>query len=493
VAPQFGKYRVVKPLARGGMGEVFLARYEGPAGFSRTTVVKRILPHLASEPAFIEMFLHEARTAAMLQHPNVVQILELGQAEDTWFIAMEFIDGSTLRNLQRAHSDGAVIDEVLVAHIAAQALAGLHYAHTLVAPDGQHIQVVHRDLSPDNIMVGFNGQVKVLDFGIAKATGAVQTAHTGAVKGKIAYMAPEQISAAPIDGRTDVYAMGVLLYELLAKERPFVAANEAAMVYQVLHGTVAPLTDKAPHVAPAMAAIVDRAIQRKPEDRFATAKDMAESLEAFVTSRGGCSQSRLASFMTEVLGQPGKSAASTVKATPSPQPGPTRLPTPEPAKGMKRRWSARHALVAATVMTSVAALGVGAVLVASTPPPSPPPLIAQTAAPLEADAGQPPLAVALPVVSPPPVDQPPVLERTTPDAGSVRLKAGSVQLRVNPYAEVFEGSKRLGLTPMAPLVMSPGVHLLTLKNDELQVTRKVSIRVKSGVQSIERFDLLAPQ
>src|SRR5205823_15041286 len=180
VSERLGKYRVIQLLATGGMGEVLLARHEGPAGFAKTVVVKKILRHLAHDQSFIDMFLNEARLAAQLTHPNIVQIFELGQEEDTWFIAMEYVHGRSLRVIkQQLLERKEVMAPWVAARLCSQALQGLHYAHTLTDERGKSLGVIHRDVSPDNVLVTFGGVVKLVDFGIAKPMNAESTTRTG--------------------------------------------------------------------------------------------------------------------------------------------------------------------------------------------------------------------------------------------------------------------------------------------------------------------------
>ncbi|MBK7862941.1 MAG: serine/threonine protein kinase [Archangiaceae bacterium] len=268
------------------MGEVYLARQEGPAGFAKPAVVKTILPHLAREQSFIDMFLNEARLAALLTHPNCVQIFELGEDAGTWFIAMEFIHGRTLRAVkQRLKELGRAVPAAQIARIVAQALMGLQYAHGLTGEKGEPLSIVHRDMSPDNVMIGFNGAVKVLDFGIAKASNAVTTTRTGTVKGKFAYMSPEQLLAQPVDGRSDVWAMGVVLYELLAGARPFVAPVEAALVNLILNVEPDSLTQVAPGTPAELAAVAEKALQKDRARRYSSAEEMAAALERVALAR----------------------------------------------------------------------------------------------------------------------------------------------------------------------------------------------------------------
>ncbi|MDP3499057.1 MAG: protein kinase [Myxococcales bacterium] len=281
-----GKYRVLKHLATGGMGEVFLARQDGLRGFTKLVVVKRLLPQFARDPNFLEMFLNEARLAAQLHHPNIVQVFDLGEEGGLFFIAMEFVHGASLRTVKQVLTEaGKTLEPRLAASLCAQALNGLHHAHTLQDDAGQLLRLVHRDVSPDNLLVGFDGVVKVVDFGIAKATASVSTTTTGTVKGKFAYMAPEYLAGDPIDGRADVYSMGVVLYELLSGTRPFRGNSEPALIMSIMRDEPPPLHEKAPAVPAVLEAIVNRALAKDPAKRFQSAQQMATELERFVAGQ----------------------------------------------------------------------------------------------------------------------------------------------------------------------------------------------------------------
>src|SRR5262245_56728520 len=211
----FGKYQLVKRLARGGMAEVFLARQSGPEGFQRLVAVKRILPHLVDAQDFVRMFLDEARLAAPLTHSNVVHVYDFGRVDEHYFIAMEYVDGVHAGVLiQRAEREH--LPDVLVARIGADACAGLHYAHELRDVEGRALHLVHRDVSPPNLLVSHDGAVKSIDFGIAKAVSCVEQTRPGVVKGRFAYMSPEQTIGQKLDGRSDVFSLAVVLWELLA-------------------------------------------------------------------------------------------------------------------------------------------------------------------------------------------------------------------------------------------------------------------------------------
>ncbi len=224
-----GPYALIGRLATGGMAEVFLARREGPAGFEKLAVVKRILPQFAEDPEFRRMFLDEARLAARINHPNVVQIFELSESKDVLYLAMEYVAGFDLARVMDASLKlRRLVPPPVAARIVADAAAGLDAAHRHTDSKGKQLMVVHRDISPENLLVSEVGQVKVVDFGIARA--GEGTAHTqsssGRLKGKVHYHAPEHIQDKPLDGRADVYALGVVLYELLCARRPFEGLSE---------------------------------------------------------------------------------------------------------------------------------------------------------------------------------------------------------------------------------------------------------------------------
>ncbi len=285
--PITSKYQTVRLLARGGMGEVYLARQDGPAGFQKTIVLKKILKELATDETFVEMFLNEARLAAVLSHPNIVQIFDLGEEQDSFYIAMEYVHGVSLRALRsRLYQQGKPFPSPLAAFICAQALHGLHYAHTLADEQGKPLEVVHRDVSPDNVLIASNGSIKLVDFGIAKAAVLNPTTRAGTLKGKFAYMAPEHIRGETIDGRADVYSMGVVLFELLTNARPFNASSEPALLQAIL--TLPPPLPRTlnPNTPDLLQEITLRALQKDPKERFTSAEEMATALEDYLSTAG---------------------------------------------------------------------------------------------------------------------------------------------------------------------------------------------------------------
>jgi serine/threonine-protein kinase len=317
---RLGKYQLLRKLATGGMAEVFLAKTDGPMGFEKHLVIKRILPHLAEDPQFVAMFLGEAKLAAQLNHPNLVQLFDFGEAEGSYFIAMEFIDGPTLRLLlARARDQRAPLSFALSARIVSSAAEGLAYAHDFrdqVSDEPLHL--VHRDVSPDNILVGRSGAVKLVDFGIAKARGQTHHTQAGTVKGKVAYMAPEQLRGEALDRRVDLYALGVVLYELCTGRMPFEANSDASMVRAVLYDAAIPAVRRVPNLPPPIQAILDRLLAKDRDARYADCRTLHADLETFIRSTGEATNGFALSRMVAQLAPPAPPAAT--------PPRPTQLP-----------------------------------------------------------------------------------------------------------------------------------------------------------------------
>jgi eukaryotic-like serine/threonine-protein kinase len=279
-ALQLGRYSVFAELASGGMATVYLGRMSGAVGFGRTVAIKRLHPHLSRDPEFVSMFLDEARLAARVQHPNVVPTLDVVTEGNELFLVFEYIKGETLGGLLRAarKSDLPIPVPVTVA-IVVGILNGLHAAHEAKDEQGAHLHIVHRDVSPQNVIVGSDGVARVLDFGVAKATSRLQTTRDGQIKGKISYMAPEQI-AGQATRRSDIYAAGVVLWEALALSRLFVGENDAQLLHSIIAPKIEPPSRHNAGVSPALDRIVMQALSADPAARFATAREMAEALDA---------------------------------------------------------------------------------------------------------------------------------------------------------------------------------------------------------------------
>ncbi len=302
---QFGKYLLQRKLAEGGMAEVFLAKQSGMEGFEKPVVVKRILPQLTSDPAFVEMFINEARVAARLNHPAIVQIFDLGKVEDQYYIAMEFIHGEDLRSLAKVAAQVQRRPSVaLVARVVADVLGGLHYAHTRAGGDGKPLGLVHRDISPQNVLVTYEGGVKLVDFGIAKATDSAsdQQTRAGVLKGKYAYMSPEQCRGKKLDARSDIFSVGILLWELVSWRRLFRRDSDLATLVAVADEPIPTLESAVPDVPPELNAICMRALERSVTDRYPTAQAMQSDLEALIRKYGWAADSiALQRYMREVF------------------------------------------------------------------------------------------------------------------------------------------------------------------------------------------------
>ncbi|HYI00820.1 serine/threonine-protein kinase [Hyalangium sp.] len=336
---QMGKYQLIHKLATGGMAEVFLAKAAGPMGFEKMLVVKRILPHLATEPAFVEMFLSEARLVAQLNHPNIVQIFDFGESEGTYFIAMEYIDGSNLREIiRRASGVSLSLPLAFCARVVSAACEGLAFAHDLREPaTNLPMDIIHRDISPDNILLSRQGAVKVVDFGIAKAAGMSPHTQTGVLKGKLAYMPPEQLRNEPLDRRADVYALGIVLYELLTGLKPFMATSEAGMVQAILFELQVPVAQRRPEVPEVLQRILAQATAKDRERRYPDCASFQAELDEFIVSTGkpmGASQLALLSSMLKEGGEASSPLIQKTSSAPQSQPRfsqSQRLSEPAPA------------------------------------------------------------------------------------------------------------------------------------------------------------------
>ena len=277
-----GRYALHGEIAAGGMATVHYGRLLGSAGFSRAVAVKRLHPQFAKDPDFVGMFLDEARLASRIRHPNVVSILDVVADGGELFLVMEYVQGEALSKLVRAAGDGGLPVPVALA-IGVGVLEGLHAAHEARGEDNEALAIVHRDVSPQNVLVGIDGVARIIDFGVAKAIGNARLTREGELKGKIAYMAPEQIRSEPVDRRADVYAASVVLWEALTGRRFLNASSEAALMHLALNGGVQPPSAHRPGIPPELDRLVLRGIARNPADRFATAREMAQALERVAT------------------------------------------------------------------------------------------------------------------------------------------------------------------------------------------------------------------
>ncbi|HEY0708905.1 MAG TPA: serine/threonine-protein kinase, partial [Polyangia bacterium] len=282
------RYRITERVAAGGMAEVFRGVAESIQGFRKNVAIKRVLPALTKNKKFVAMFLDEARLSLHLQHANIVQVFDIGHADETYFIVMEYVEGVDLkrllewrRRLGRPLTIGQTVYSIM------EVCKGLAYAHEAVHPEtGRPLGIVHRDVSPPNVLMSRNGEIKVTDFGLAKAAVQVETTDPGVVKGKMSYLSPEAARGAEVDRRADIFAVGILLYEMLTGKRLFYGETDYQTVELVRAAKIPPIGAQNPEVEPELEEVVRKALARRPDDRFQSATDLQDALAQYLFSRG---------------------------------------------------------------------------------------------------------------------------------------------------------------------------------------------------------------
>ena len=279
-ALRLGRYTIVRSLGAGGMAELFLARVDGIAGFTKLCAVKRILPHKSTNERFVRMLLNEARLVATLDHPNIAQVHDIGVENNEYFFAMEYVHGQDLRHVLHAAPNHRLRLENAI-HVAVGLCAGLHHAHEARDPSGASLEIVHRDVSPSNVLVSYQGAVKLVDFGVAKAATVVSETREGIIKGKYGYMSPEQCLGAPLDRRSDIFAVGILLWEMTVGRRLYKLSGDLATLQRVVYVDAPRPSRFIPDYPPALESIVMRMLSRDADKRFQTAEEGQLALEAF--------------------------------------------------------------------------------------------------------------------------------------------------------------------------------------------------------------------
>jgi eukaryotic-like serine/threonine-protein kinase len=320
---RIGRYEVVRRLALGGMAELFLGRVVGVPGFNKLVAIKRILPHLAGDADFVAMFRREARIAASLEHPNIVNVSDLGPDGSDgrqYYIVMPYLAGKDLlammRELERRREVLALEHTVAIGCAIA---AGLDYAHRKTDPRGRLLGIVHRDVSPSNILLTYGGEIKLLDFGIARTSTEARITQPGTRKGKTRYTSPEQIRDLPLDGRSDVFSLGIILYELSTGQKLFDADNEAAAIERILRQPIVPPTHGRPGYSPELARIVMRALAQDREQRYASAGELGADLQRFAEAHGLRSAPQaLGQFVAGLFGVPTESTIDYGSVPPPP-------------------------------------------------------------------------------------------------------------------------------------------------------------------------------
>ena len=281
------RYRVLKRLASGGMAEVFVAESAGIEGFRKQVAIKRVLPQLSKKEQFIAMFLDEARLSAHLSHSNVVSVFDIGVGDGTYFIVMEYVDGADLKAVMEHQKKlGRPLPVQAAVYVATKICQGLAYAHDLTTTDGKPLQIVHRDITPANVLITRYGEVKIVDFGLAKASSQLAASDAGVIKGKFGYLAPETVMEQPVDRRVDIFAVGIILWEMLAGKRLFLGESDFHTVRLVRDAVIPPLAGYNRMVPPELEQLLRGALARNPDERYQDARDLGHDLTRFLFHYG---------------------------------------------------------------------------------------------------------------------------------------------------------------------------------------------------------------
>jgi serine/threonine-protein kinase len=501
-----GQYSLLKELARGGMGEIWLARQTGAAGFDRLVVLKRVINSADEDPANVTMFLDEARIASQLHHPNIVQVFELGQDGTSYYLVMEYLAGQTVsRFARRVVDQHAQVPSALAVQVVAPAARGLGYAHRRTDLEGRALQIVHRDVSPQNLFVTYDGQVKVLDFGIARAAGRMNKTSTGIIRGKVSYMPPEQAVGEPVSGASDVFSLGVVLLELVTGRRAYgTGLDEMAILRKLAAYEELPRASQLVTIDPDLDAIIAQAVDPVRDNRFPDGQAFADALERWSRTHVGRDEPTLETRMHQLfapevaaLGEFHKLAARTPSASSMPNNlAPRAQPEPPPPPPRNLRRNVLLGAGAAVVLTATWFAG----SMRATPPPP--------VAPLDQRPVTTPVTTPTPVKPPPsPVDDPrptgdppvathqPVTgdtEHPAPnavDAGAPvkAVASGRLTLDTEPWTQVFLGKRKLGDTPLIELALPAGTHRLHLVNAEDHVDTVVEVVIKPNATTVKKL------
>jgi serine/threonine-protein kinase len=498
-ATEIGRYRLCYEVASGGMATVYLARDDTDPS-ERVLAVKRIHPHLSKRRDFVEMFLDEARLSSRLDHPNICRVVDFGEARGAYYIAMEYLVGEPLTNVFRAMARqperlASPLWPRIVARIIADVCAGLHAAHELRDDDGKLLDVIHRDITPSNLHVTYGGRAVVMDFGIARSRDRLHETATDTIKGKNAYMAPEYVNGERIDRRADIFAVGVVLWELLTGQRLFRRENQAQTLMMVTTGPIPNPSSIVGSVPPALESITLKALARKVDDRHRTAADLGDALRGYLAGAGDVREADVAAWLAELFPARLEERSDIVRRAagrppPPPPPDPTAALPVAPAERFlaeasttQQRWvhsarvSRRRALIA--IGSAASAAAAFAFLMR---PEEPAPRAGTISIP-SVDPDPPPVPEPPPPVPPPlapPAPPPPgPAEAPPPRAAKVKPKPGRVDLvTVGGWGEVYEGTRHLGTTPLR-IELEAGRHVLEVRPFGKLPGRRVPVVVKS--------------
>ena len=502
-----GRYQLVGPIARGGMAELWVAQQRGPEGFQRVVALKRILATTETDPDVIHMLIDEARIAAHLAHPNIVQIIELGEHEGNFFIAMEYLNGEPLSQvMRRSHDVARPMPVNLAMWVVCEAAAGLGHAHHQRTLAGAPMEVVHRDVSPQNIMVTYDGVVKVVDFGIARAVLRSSRTKTGAVKGKAAYMSPEQAEGLRVDARSDVFSLGIVLFEVVTRSRIWGDTEEMRVLLNLVDRVPMPRArDVVPSTPPRLDLIIAKALSMNPAERFPTCKEMMAALQDYLRSMKSPvghleleghmkplfaerEEARRKMIEMAALGLPADEVSQNPfqLATPHTTKGQRAGPSPSgPAGGGLRRLAV--AIAVGAVVGAAAMFAAAFMQKRSSERFVPPPIVVNMRPPPE-----PPKAVE-PEPAPPPPPEPvapePEPEPPAPVKRSRTPKKGLLRLETDPWTQVYLGSRLLGDTPLFDIELPAGDHMLRLVNQEEGISQRIQVSIRAGEKTAKKLKL----
>ncbi len=543
------RYTLLAKIATGGMAEIWLAKQAGPRGFEKVVVIKRIIDTYSSDAEFVEMFLDEARIAAQLNHPNIVQIYDLGEQAGAWYIAMEYLGGEHFSAVVRAAlKANKTVPVPLAVKMISSAAEGLGHAHTKTGPNGQKLNIVHRDISPQNIVLTYDGQVKVVDFGIAKAATRVSHTTSGLVKGKIGYMAPEQARGTAIDARADLYSLGVVLYEMTTHSRLFNTNDQLLLMQQVISPeAVQPAHERNPAVPQSLSKIISKALEKDPDARYQDARALQAALDAWLSAQGPVPGSaELSELMHDLFSERIESRvkllenANSGELTPSGAARALRHDTDRSMPGLTdpklRAARQTNRLLIGVLASLVLAAGVVTFIgLHRAEPPQPPPVAPRLTrlkvetdpigarvildrktvgiAPAELsglDAGVHHLLATLaghlpaeqdvtleegekaavvlvlkPIEAAPP---PPPAPAPAPAPKHVAEK-GKLTLSTTPWTRVSLNGRVLGDTPLVEFPLPAGRHVLKLSNDDKGISRSIEVEIKAGQTTTKKLSL----
>ncbi len=505
-----GRYLLLREIARGGMGEIWLAHHLGPAGFERLVVLKRIITSPDDDPSMVSMFLDEARIVSQLHHPNVVQVSELGQDGGSYYLVMEYLAGQTLgRVARRLHERGTSMPLSLALEVVADAARGLGYAHRRKNADGRPLEIVHRDVSPQNIFVSYEGHTKVLDFGIASAAGRRTRTATGVLKGKVAYMSPEQALESVLSPQVDVFALGVMLFELVTNSRLYEGADDIVILGKLVSGDALPRASDRVRLDQRLDDLIATAMAWDPLDRFSDGEAMAEQLDDYrkdlpVEQRTVLLRTAIREAFAEEIEQL-PAFQRVTQLTPSPQSNESLPSTGVPAMAPPPRrpmvWI-RAAVFGVVALAT--AIGVGAARRSQTAgvPPAPQPSLVQA----RVDAGaQAPALGALTLDDVRNDAQPQaVAESALPDAGHFTqnravaragtgpaklARKGKLSLETEPWTKVYLGKRLLGETPLLEVPLPAGLQRLRVRNADEGIDALIEVDIIADSVVVKRLAL----